>query len=104
MEETARMDRLSHEKLPLNMSICVSCVFLGNLSHVPYIYIFISILSCSDNIVVPIIKLVRTNQLIEHAEKLDGVIAVEMIGYRGSASVEALVCNTQCFVRNCQAR
>lgn len=68
-----------------------------------FIYLYF-ILSSSDNIVVPIIKLVRTNQLIEHAEKLDGVIAVEMIGYRGSASVEALVCNTQCFVRNCQAR
>lgn len=55
---------LSNEKVPLNMFTMLRNVFLNNLLRV--LCIEIVFLGNRD---MPIIKLVRSNQLIEHAKK-----------------------------------
>lgn len=56
---------LSNKKVPLNMFTMLRNVFLNNLLRVLCIEIV-----CLGNRNMPIIKLVRSNQLIEHAKKL----------------------------------
>lgn len=75
---------LSNEKVPLNMFTMLRNVFLNNLLRVLCIEIVFL-----GNREMPIIKLVRSNQLIEHAKKAQLLLKNDRLaGFASATNVQ----------------